>query len=35
MIALAKAVETLSADCFPKKTENYTYADAFYDLQMK
>ncbi len=35
VVDYAKAVETLPADCFPKKAENYTYADAFYDLQMK
>ena len=35
VINFAKAVETLPADCFPKKAENYTYADALYDLQMK
>lgn len=35
VIEYAKAIETLPADCFPKKAENYTYADALYDLQMK
>jgi len=35
MAEYAKTIETLPEDCFPKKAENYSYADAFYDLQMK
>lgn len=35
VVEYAKAVENLPEDCFPKKAENYSYADALFDLQMK
>lgn len=35
MVEYAKAIETLPEEYFPKKAENYSYSDAWYDLQMK